>query len=65
MSWYQLLDTLKLAHVEFEYWASNPPMACPRCGEPLTLSPEAAETTRFCRYDGFYYPRDWVRPEML
>jgi hypothetical protein len=65
MSWYQLLDILKQAHVEFEYYASRPPMACPRCGEPLKAAPQSAEKTLFCTYDGWSYPRDYVRPQIL
>jgi hypothetical protein len=65
LSWYQYLDILKAAHVEFEYWASNPPLACPNCGEPLIPGPQSAEVTLHCKYDGWSYPRDWVRPEIL
>lgn len=65
MSWLQLLDVLKSAAQEFEYYASAPPTACPRCGEPLIPAPQFAEDTLRCRYDGFSYPRDWVRPQRL
>lgn len=65
MSWYQYLDILKSAHVEYEYWASNPPLACPHCGEPLIPAPQSAEVTLYCPYDGWSYPRDYVRPEIL
>lgn len=60
-----MLDILKSAHVEYEYWASNPPLACPHCGEPLIPGPQSAEVTLMCRYDGWAYPRDYVRPEIL
>ncbi len=62
MSWNQYLDILKTARAEAEYWASNPPLACPRCGEPLTPGPPSAEVTLLCRVDGWAYPRDFVRP---
>lgn len=65
MSWYEYLDILKAAQVEFEYWASNPPLACPHCGEPLIPGPQSAEVNLFCKFDGFSWPRDWVRPEIL
>lgn len=65
VSWLQMLDILKQAHVEFEYWASNPPLACPHCGEPLIPGPGSAEVNLFCKFDGFAWPRDWVRPEIL
>lgn len=65
MSWYQYLDVLKYAQQEFDYWASVPPMACPRCGEPLRTAPQSAEKTLFCIYDGWSYPRDYVRPQRL
>ena len=65
MSWYQYLDILKAAHVEFEYWASNPPLACPHCGEPLIPGPQSAEVILFCKNDGWSWPRDYVRPQIL
>jgi len=65
VSWYQYLDVLKFRAQEFQYWASVPPLACPRCGEPLIPAPQADDVTLFCKFDGFAYPRDYVRPEML
>jgi hypothetical protein len=65
VSWYQYLDIRKAARAEFEYWASNPPLACSRCGEPLIPAPQTAEVTLLCRNDGWAYPRDFVRPQIL
>lgn len=65
MSWYQLLDIRKQAAQEFDYYASVPPTACPRCGEPLISAPPSAEITLLCTFDGWAYPRDFVRPHRL
>lgn len=68
MSWLQLLDIREQARAEFEAFAERPPMACPNDGEPLRQSPSADSGSGcelYCPYDGFQYPRDWVRPEML
>jgi len=65
VSWFQYLDVLKLAAQEFEYYASVPPTACPRCGEPLIPAPQSAEVTLFCPVEGWAYPRDFVRPQVL
>ncbi len=65
MSWYQMLDVLKQAQMEFDYYANRPPASCPNDGEPLIPGPQSAENTLFCRYDGWTFPRDWVRPERL
>ena len=65
MSWWQLLDVLKQAEEEFDWYADNGPLSCERCGEPLTNAPPAdsgASVEKFCRFDGWQYPRDWVRP---
>ena len=67
-SWYQLLDIRKQAQAEFDWYAERPPVACPLDGEPLRNAP-AVETASgcelFCRFCGWQYPRDWVRPERL
>ena len=70
MSWYELLDIREQARQEFDYYASRPPLACPNDGEPLTVAPTGwgdagADCELFCRFDGFQYPRDWIRPEQL
>lgn len=65
MSWYQLLDIRKQARLEFEMDPNvvGPPLSCPRCGEPLTEGPPSETGIRFCKFDGWAYPRDWTRPE--
>lgn len=62
-SWYQLLDIRRHARQEFEYYANKPPVACPNDGEPLFPGPASQPGIWFCRYDGWQYPRDWIRPE--
>lgn len=65
MSWYQYLDILKSNAQSFEYYASVPPTACPRCGEPLRQAPQAADVTLYCLFDNWRYPQDYVRPQIL
>jgi transposase len=43
-------------------------MACPRDGEPLRNSPTAdsgSGTELYCKFCGWEFPRDWIRPEPL
>ena len=66
MSWWQLLDVLKHRQEEFTWWATTQPFACPRCGEPLRNAPpteSGADVILYCLYDGWQYPRDYIRPE--
>lgn len=69
--WWQLLDIEKQREQEFEFWANNPPMACPICGEPLRNSPTAdsgSDSQLYCSYAGdhsFHYPRDYIKPTRL
>jgi hypothetical protein len=68
VSWYQLLDILKQADEEFEFYAERPPAACPQCGEPLRQTPTADSGSAdelFCLFDGWKFPGDYVRPERL
>jgi hypothetical protein len=66
--WWGLLDVREYARQEFDWWADNPPMACPICGEPLRQAPTAdsgSDTQLYCNYAGdhtYHYPRDHVRP---
>lgn len=60
MSWYQYLDIIKQARAEADYYAAQPPQACPLCGEPLTSGPPGAGVTLFCRVEGWAYPRDYT-----
>jgi hypothetical protein len=67
-SWWQLLDIRKQAQEEFDWWADNAPFACPRCGEPLRNAPpteSGSSVDKYCNYDGFQFPRDWIRPQKL
>lgn len=63
MSWWQLIDIHKERRVYAEYYANRPPVGCPQCGEPLRQAPQSAEDTLYCKFDGWSYPRDWIRPE--
>lgn len=63
--WWQLLEIRKYAEQERQFYASNPPFSCPRCGEPLTNAPptdSGSSVELYCRFDGWQFPRDWVRP---
>lgn len=67
-SWYQLLDVLKQQEQEFDYYANRAPEACPHCGEPLRQAPPSdsgSGVELYCPFDGWQYPRDYIRPEML
>ena len=58
--WWQLDSIIKYARQEREFYLSQPPMACPRDGEPLQIAPpEDPSCELFCRFDGFRYPQDW------
>jgi hypothetical protein len=64
-SWWGLVSVLEQSRQEFEAYASRPPEACPRCGEPLSYAPttdSGSGVERYCRFDGFQYPRDWTVP---
>lgn len=58
MSYQQLLDILAEGAWELEQSKSQPPVACPRDGEPLL--PGKTAGTLHCRFCGFLYPQDWV-----
>ena len=64
MSWYQLLDTIKEQVAYQNYYRSQPPVACPHCGQPLTNGPPQAEAQLYCRFDGWEYPRDYDENSM-
>ena len=60
--WWQLHSIIEEAKREREFWDSQPPMACPRDGEPLRIAPpsDSGDSVElFCQFDGFRYPRDW------
>ena len=54
MAWEQLLSIYREAADERRAEQSQPPTACPDCGEPLTSSPDG---TLFCRFDGQTFNR--------
>jgi len=64
-SWWGLVSVLRHNQQEFDAYQSMVPLACPRCGEPLSPAPNTpagAAVERYCRYDGWRYPQDYVRP---
>lgn len=56
---WDLLSTLRDQAASHQYYESQPPQACPRCGEPMRQGPPEAATELFCLFDGFAYPQDW------
>ena len=56
MSWEQLRSIALQGRQEREFWASQPPRACPNDGTPLVTG---ADGTLTCTFDGWSYPRDW------
>jgi hypothetical protein len=65
MSWWELIGIYREDDELFRFTADNPPYACPNCGEPLRTGPSNAEIELFCQFDGWSFPRDWVRPEKV
>ena len=64
-SWWGLVSVFKESRQEFEAYTSRPPLDCPQCGEPLTpgpVTPRGSTVELFCKFDGWQYPRDYVRP---
>lgn len=59
MGWWQLLDIAREAAAYRAAEVDNPPRACPNDGEPLS---QYRGVWR-CKYDGWEWPRDYVRPE--
>jgi len=57
-SWYTLLDIQREASDLYREYRDRPPLACPNDGEPLV---SGSDGSLFCRFDGWRYPRDWVR----
>lgn len=56
--WYTYLSVLAEARALALADRNTPPAACPNDGEPLR---DAGRGVLFCPYDGWQYPRDWVR----
>ncbi len=55
----QLLDILKNAKQIQQFERSRIPSACPNDGTPLEEGPNGE---LHCKFDGWIYPRDYVRP---
>lgn len=58
-NWWGIYDIALEAAALRRDEASRPPAACPNDGEPLRQGPGGK---LFCPFDGWQYPRDWVRP---
>jgi hypothetical protein len=56
VSWEQLRSIALANRQEQEFWASQPPRACPNDGTPLL---PAEDGTLRCQHDGWTYPRDY------
>lgn len=59
MSWWGLDSILKERAEYATYYRSAPPVACPNDGEPLLEGPPQEPAMRYCRFDGWQYPRDF------
>jgi hypothetical protein len=57
MSYRQLVNILAESVAEVQDARSQPPVACPRDGQPLEVGKYAG--TLHCRFCGFVYPQDW------
>jgi hypothetical protein len=56
---FDLLATLKEQAEYQRYYDAQPPVACPKCGQPLQSGPPETEAVLFCSFDFWQYPRDW------
>lgn len=56
---YDLLATMYEQAEFFNFYRSNPPMACPQCGEPLREGPPQQPNVLYCKFDFWQYPRDY------
>lgn len=56
MGWYQLLDIEADARLQVATERARGPLSCPNDGEPLIPTPSGNE--RFCKWDGYRWPRD-------
>lgn len=56
---WDLYATLQEQAQYADYYATQPPMACPNDGTPLTLGPPGSEAVLFCPHDFWQYPRDY------
>lgn len=69
--WWGLHSVFEQSRQEFDAYWSNPPVACPICGQPLVNAPSTKSGSGielYCNYAGdheFQYPRDWNPPVRL
>ena len=56
---WDLYSTLQEQAAQRSYYDSAPPVACPKCGEPLREGPPQESAILFCPYDGWQWPRDY------
>ena len=55
MSWDEFLGIVDETIQQVITEKTQPPRACPNDGEPLQDGPDGS---KFCRFDGWQYPRD-------
>lgn len=56
---WDLYSTLIEQAAYVSYYKSQPPVACPRCGEPLRQGPPQDPAVLYCKFDGWQFPRDY------
>lgn len=56
MAWEQLTSIYREAEQYLRDERTEPPLACPFDGEPLSTTPDGDGL--FCKVDGYQYPRD-------
>lgn len=54
MVWDQMISIVEEALQYVKEEKTQPPLACPNDGEPLTTSPDGG---LFCKFDGYEYPK--------
>jgi hypothetical protein len=54
MAWDQMLSIIEEAMQYVKEEKTQPPLACPNDGEPLTTSPDGG---LFCKFDGYSWPK--------
>lgn len=54
-----LLSTLREQAAYVDYYASQPPVACPKDGTPLQEGPPEQPGILYCPMGNFQYPDDW------
>ena len=56
MSWEQLESIIAEAVMYVRDEKTNPPLACPNDGEPLSSAPDG--NGLFCKFDGYRWPQE-------